>query len=112
MKIILPLPPVLNSTYKTTRQGGFYKSEKAKDWEKEAGQLLMLKRPKKPLLGPLECHIDMYLKIERDIDSSLKLTLDTLAKMGFYENDSQIITLGVCKYMDRNPRLEVEITTH
>ena len=112
MKISLPLPPPLNATYATTKSGGFYKKKGAKEWEKEAGQLLMLKRPKKPLLGPLECHIDMYLKRERDIDSSLKLILDVLAKMRYYEDDRQIITLGVCKYIDRNPRLEIELNVH
>lgn len=106
----LPLPPPLNATYGTNSYGKFYKKNKAKDWQEEVGKLFMLQRPKKPLLGPLECHIDMFLKRDRDIDSSLKLILDTLADMRFYENDSQIITLKVCKYTDKeNPRLLVEI---
>ncbi len=110
MKITLPMPPSLNHTYQFTKIGRYYKVPQAIQWELEAGMMLLSSKPRKPLLGVLFCQIDMFLARDRDIDSSLKLVLDTLAKLGFYENDKQIEMLVVKKYKDeKEPRLEIQL---
>lgn len=106
MKFILPLPPTLNHTYKMGR-GKYYKDQKAVNWEEEVGWVV---RQKKPLLGPLKVQIYMFLNRDRDIDSSLKLVLDTMAKVGVYNNDNQIVFLNVEKKVDKGePRMVVEV---
>lgn len=53
----------------------------------------------------------MYLKYDRDIDSSLKGVFDALE--GFvYENDKQIVDVHILKIRDKaHPRLEAELFT-
>ncbi len=107
MKFILSLPPTLNHTYRMGN-GKFYKDVKAVNWEQLEGWKV---KQKKPLLGAIEIDIWMYLKRDRDIDSSLKIVLDLLAKGRVYENDSQITDLTVFKIVDKdNPRLEVKVS--
>lgn len=104
LRFTLPLPPTLNATYKTGN-GKFYKDAKAKVWEKEVGWIV---KQKKPLEGVIKVEIDMYLKRDRDIDSSLKLILDTMAHCGVYNNDNQVAVLYVTKETDKdNPRMSV-----
>jgi len=98
MTYSLPLPPCLNQTYKIGNRN-FYKAEEAKAWEKEAYYLLKSQnRGKKPLIGQIDLEIDLYLKFDRDEDSSVKIIQDILAKAGIYENDKQVIDLEVHKY--------------
>lgn len=107
MKFELPLPPPLNSVYKMGK-GRYYKDQKARDWEEEVGYTL---KQEKPLKGPLSVDITMFLKVDRDIDSSLKLVLDVMATVGVYENDKQIEYLTVSKTRDKSkPRLEVAVS--
>lgn len=86
-------------------KGKYYKDKKAVDWEEEVGWIV---KQKKPLTGDLQVQIYMCLARDRDIDSSLKLVLDTMAKVGVYENDSQIQEMLVSKYIDKeNPRMVI-----
>ena len=110
--LILTLPKPLNQMYGVSKYGYFYKKQEAKDWTEECGYLIKKDRPAKPFEEPLYVGIEMFLKNDRDIDSSLKASLDLLQEMGFYKNDSQIQHLNVKKYKDReNPRLEITIET-
>ncbi len=109
MKFILPLPPTLNATYKTRLgQHGLYKSAEAKAWQQEVEWKV---KQKKPLLGSIAVEINMYLNRDRDIDSSLKLVLDTMADCGVYKNDSQVEILTVIKYKGKEykPYLGIEV---
>lgn len=114
--IKLDLPPSINAIYKTTRTGGFYKSEKAKEWEKTAGYQVLASKPpsRRPydLVGPIYLGIDMYFARDRDIDSSIKILCDLLQKMRVYENDSQIIHLNVRKYKVKKGEEHVELDVH
>lgn len=111
MKIILPLPTSINATYKTGN-GRFYKSEKARIWEKEAMIAYLQQRDSSyyfDLGMPLYLGIKMFVKRDRDIDSGLKIILDFLQGR-VYANDNQINHLEVQKFVDKdNPRVEISI---
>lgn len=110
--LTLSLPPTLNHTYKVGR-GRFYKDKKVIDWEDQTEWMIKQQRlhgvkiPK--LTGEIKAYINMFLKRDRDIDSSLKLVLDTLARMGFYENDRQVVRIEVTKTKSDDPRLEITL---
>lgn len=108
--IKIPLPPPINQMYKTTKSGGFYKDQKVKDWEEEAGWEIKIQRKGKPkFLGDVMVDMNFYLKRDRDIDGSIKPILDILAKVGVYENDSQVQALFAKKKKSKDPRVEVRI---
>lgn len=102
------LPPTLNNTYKISGNR-MYKSQEAIDWQEVVGWEIKSKHIKL-IKEEVFVGISMFLKRDRDIDSSLKLILDTLADVGVYKNDSQVISLRVEKFVDKiNPRMEVLI---
>lgn len=111
MDIALTLPPPINKTYKTTRSGGFYKSQLAKDWENES--LWTIKshcRSIHDFKRPVYVGLLYFINRDRDIDSSIKITLDVLQKSGLLKNDMDITHLNVKKEVDKKkPRLEIEI---
>jgi Holliday junction resolvase RusA-like endonuclease len=114
MNFTLPMCPPLNSLYRHGRRG-VYKIAKAREWENEVLFMVMGKYrgygKDKHLLGNIKMDMVMYLKRDRDIDSSLKLVLDVFEKAGVYENDKQVVDLHVIKAMDKgNPRIEISIT--
>ena len=107
--LTLPLPPPINQTYGIGNRR-MYKTDKAKEWENLAGYILLPLRPKNPMKGRLCAKFTMFLKWDRDLDSSLKLLFDLMQKMRFYVNDSQIDEMRIKKVKDKeNPRLEIEI---
>lgn len=109
-KLILTLPKPLNAMYGVSKSGHFYKKQEAKNWTQKCGWSIKKDIPKEPLEGHLRVSINMFLKFDRDIDSSLKASLDLLQEMGFYKNDSQIIHLTVAKFSTKDdPRLEIDI---
>lgn len=107
--IILELPPTTNHTY--FHKGRMvFKSKEARDWENQA--LLDIRKQKVPVLaeGAVFVVIDMFLKRDRDIDSSHKIILDIFAKAGIYANDKLVTHLTVRKFVDKeNPRIIVEL---
>lgn len=107
----LPLPPALNATYKIGNRR-MYKSQEATDWEHDAYFIIQKeKRHQKAYTGSVEFSMEMFLKRDRDCDSSLKLILDTLQKTQVLENDNQVTALHVFKNKDKeNPRIEVIVT--
>lgn len=111
MKFVLPMPPSINATYKTSNEGGFFKSEKAKEWTDTAGWQVKKQRVgRKTITGPVIVMISWFYKKNRDIDAGIKLLLDLLQKQEIYKDDMQIQEMAVHKKQDtETPRVEVEI---
>lgn len=110
-KILLPLPTSVNASY--ARNGSsFYKTAKARDWEKEASSMLINYKTKHSLiLEPVKIYVDFFFKRDRDIDGGLKILLDFMQGR-LIKNDSQITELIVRKFSDKeNPRVEIELET-
>jgi|WetSurMetagenome_2_1015567.scaffolds.fasta_scaffold01987_3 Holliday junction resolvase RusA-like endonuclease len=110
MNITIPLPPPLNATYRYGN-GKYYKVAKVRDWEDETGWMIKKQLKKHKILeGDIYISIYMYLKRDRDIDSSIKPVLDLLQKLKIYDNDSQITFMNVTKEFDKkNPRMNIEV---
>lgn len=110
-KLILPLPPRLNSAYHPRPGGrGIFKSREAKEWEEAAGWIALEQGAIcYPAHIQLELWIDQYHAREADIDSRLKVLLDGLQGI-LWENDKQIAALHVRNRRDqRNPRIELSV---
>lgn len=108
MIFTLPLPPTTNSSYKTTKTGGFYTTQKHKDWFVDAGWTVKLGYKGKSIKDEVVVDITLYLKKDRDIDGSIKPILDLLQRQGVYTNDSQVVELSVAKETDKTyPRVVV-----
>ena len=85
-------------------------TNEGKAWKELAGNL-MLKycKYKKLISKPMAVSVDMFLKYDRDIDSSLKLLLDAMEGV-IYHDDKLVNRLLVTKQKDsEEPRLEVEV---
>jgi len=110
--IRLTLPPPLNAMYRAAWSGkGVRKTDECKDWETDT-QITCRTLGIRMIPGNVRIRmtIDLYYgSHERDIDSSLKATLDCLQGV-VYENDRQIVELLIRKYQDKlAPRLEIDI---
>lgn len=109
MNFVLPLPQTTNHAYATSG-GHWYKTAKAKEWEDEAGWRVKKVWKRTPIQGDVSVSMQLFLKLDRDIDGSIKSILDLFQRMGVYENDRQVISLTVDKFVDKdNPRVEVTI---
>lgn len=86
-----------------------YKDRNVVAWEQEAGWIIKTKWREAPLTGNVRVQIGLFYKFDRDIDSSLKLVLDVMAKCGVYVDDRQITSLFVTKHKDLDPRLVVKV---
>ena len=109
MKFTLPIPVGINHLYKQGRNG-WYKDSKAVSWQQEA--LWELKKHKEKVKGEA-FYITWFRKDKRrfDIDSCLKLLLDTIVKAGIIKDDSNIQFLQVQKQKtDKENYCEVEIS--
>lgn len=96
MEYKLPVPPPLNSVYRSTFQGGkprTYKSKEAKLYQEEIAWTL---KRETPLEGPVKLVLFFAFKRDRDIDSGLKVLLDSLSGY-LYVDDKQIVELVVSK---------------
>lgn len=88
----LPLPPGINQTYKTNKNAAFYKSEKVKEWETEAGWIIKQQWKNTPAIKKnCRVYINLFLTRDRDIDSTTKLVFDLLQRQRVIENDSLIV---------------------
>lgn len=108
--IVLPLPPALNHTYGFHR-GKMFKVPKARDWEQEALALVKYKYKRRDTItGDVFCALSIFHSRDRDIDGSIKITLDLLEKAGLIVNDRQIKFLNVQMFkVKENTRIEIEI---
>jgi Holliday junction resolvase RusA-like endonuclease len=95
MKFTLSIPVGINHLYKQGKHG-WYKDSKAVDWQNEA--LWKLKKEKEKVTGE-SVYITWFFKDKRkhDIDSGLKLMLDTIVKAKIIKDDSLITFLQVEK---------------
>lgn len=107
--LTLPLPPGINATYKIAGKR-LVKSLEAKAWEESTGWMIKRLCPKEPLTTPISVTMTMYVKHDRDIDSSIKITLDLLQTQKMYKNDKQIKDLTVQKIkVGDNPHMKVSV---
>ena len=111
MKFELTLPPTLNHSYGVTNHRGgrsyMYKRSDAKAWQREARLDIYQQLGKvETITDPVKIVMELYLKHNRDIDSSHKLLLDTLEYAQIIKNDKQIIDLHTKKFYGekRNPK--------
>jgi Holliday junction resolvase RusA-like endonuclease len=118
MRFKLPLPPPLNSIYRAavTRSGHpfTYLTRTAKEWQTEAWLSITQQTKERPHWDiPVLLRMKMYLKTNRDYDSSLKLFSDVLETAGILKNDRYIFRAEIEKFIhDKDPRLEVELTPY
>lgn len=110
MKLTLPLPPTTNSSYKTTRLGGFYTTQKHKQWFVDAGWIIKpLQKGKPTMTGYVSVDLVFHLKRERDIDASIKPILDVMQKQRVYLNDKQVTWMNVIKLMDKKEVVDIDV---
>lgn len=94
----LPLPPALNRCYRAhvSNRGRpyTYKTTEAKRWQRDARMLIYSQtKDRKKFTDSVRVAVELYLKRDRDIDSSFKLLLDTLEYANIIDNDRQIVEL-------------------
>ena len=113
---VLPMPPALNSTYRVNTdpkaERKLYKKKTARDWEKEAGYMILdqWKGSRVPFEGSVSMDISFYCTHDRDIDAGLKILLDVFAKQRVYIDDKQIKRLVVTiEKITKGSRVEVLI---
>lgn len=110
--IIVDLPPSINRMYKTTRYGGFYKSNDAKTWVDLAGLQIIAQKPSYGLTGDIYVGVVMYISRDRDCDSGIKPILDLLQKQSIYANDSQVVHINIKKYKVKKGEERCEIDVY
>lgn len=107
MKIILPIPPLLNRLYKI---GGkrIYKDYRAGVYKSQVW-LACHENKIKPTDAELELEIKWYRqRLTGDIDGILKCLLDSLEDC-IYVKDSQVMKITIEKLHDKkNPRIELD----
>lgn len=86
---------------------GFIKSDKARDFERDAMRQLMALRPTPPITGPLTLVCQIFYRTNRpDLDESL--VMDVLQKSGVILNDRQFVEKVIKKGIDADrPRVEI-----
>lgn len=114
MKFTLPLPPTMNSTYRSTwnKKTGriFFSMDKtAKRWLNDSRLKLQELWVDKIIEGPVAVNASLFLLRDRDVDSGAKILLDSLQE-SVIVNDKQVVSFHITKEMDKeNPRAEVEV---
>lgn len=100
--IVLPYPPSINALYRAVK-GRNILSEKYRQWQYEAGQVLGLQRPAR-VSGPVSITVELTPpdKRKRDIDNAgFKAVLDLLVKHRVIEaDDSSIVREITARWVD------------
>lgn len=108
MKFTLPLCPTVNQQYSKSHYG-VYKTQEARQWQKEAQVAILQTKGRKTLIGDVYVGIEYFLKFDRDIDNG-KMIMDALEDNRIVVNDKQVTHLNVKKYRKQeNPRIEVTV---
>lgn len=115
MQFSLPLPPPLNDMYRSavSKYGRpyTYVVGVAKQWKKDACLTIGKNVPHYDV--PVLLKLKVYLKRDRDYDSSLKLLSDVLQMSGVVENDRLIYRAEIEKFKPSdNPRVEIEVVPY
>lgn len=106
-------PPSKSNCYKIITLGGHGSLAKTKalnQYERDFYIQCNYYRNKK-IEGYFEFYVDVFYSSQRaDLDNSLKIILDSLAKVGAIINDNKCIKIVAQKFLDKlNPRIEFEI---
>lgn len=121
LKVILPLPPSINSQYATVN-GRRILSADARRFKAEVSRIMadmsysgVLTQEARATLRSsyLSLFIDFYFAtpMKRDLDGGLKITQDALCE-ALEINDNRVVDIHLVKRIDPlNPRIEVQLET-
>ncbi len=117
LKLLLPLPPSINTQYATVN-GRRVLSEEARKWKREVERQIELLDQRGQLTDGartdfarsyLSVFLDFYFTTphKRDLDGGLKISLDALCQaLGL--NDNRVVDIHLVKKIDPlHPRLEI-----
>ena len=88
IKIILALPPSVNSLWRTTSTGRMYSSPKYATWKKTAVLNAKLQSGRKKIDGPYKLTLEAVRpdKRKRDLDNLIKSASDCLVQAGIIDD--------------------------
>ena len=112
MIIELPYPPSLNRYYRSVK-GRVLISKKGREYRTQAGLQVTLQKCQAKLTGRLKVVIAAYVpdKRRRDLDNTLKCTLDSMQHAMVYIDDEQIDDLRIYRAgFEKGGKLIIEIT--
>ncbi len=109
LQTIFGLVPSKSNSYRMGKKF-FYKTQALTNYE-DAFFIQCDKYRNKNIKGYFEFHMAVYYPNQRsDIDGSLKVVLDCLARCKAIENDNRCVRLVIDKFLDKaNPRIEFKI---
>jgi Holliday junction resolvase RusA-like endonuclease len=117
-RLTLPLPPSVNAAYFNRKTGGRGLTAAARKWKADAQSEIMVARSEQQYDFPLEQRVLVLVKLwfgsdgKRDVDNCLKLTIDALASMFFFNDVAVIAPIPLLMGIDaRNPRMEIAMWT-
>lgn len=112
MRYTLPIAPTLNHYLGRSRDGRVFKTSKARQWERDAGYVLL--SHKKYGARKVTVTLETYMENNRsDLGNRAKIVLDLLEKQGIIDNDNQVFELHEYKFLDPDdPRIEMEVSEY
>ena len=111
VRIELPWPPSVNHYWQRTRSGMII-GKSGRLYIQSVQAAVLISGCRRNMLGDLHLEILAFPpdKRRRDLDNTLKATLDSLQKCGVYDDDFQIAKLTIERMRSSRPgRLEVSI---
>jgi Holliday junction resolvase RusA-like endonuclease len=110
MLLKLPMPPSVNSIWRSAGRGRVYRSKRYKAWRTTAGWELKAQHPV-PIAGWVRVTISLGLTKRRsDADNRIKVLLDSLVEHRLIEDDSKVAAVSVAWAGDVPPgRVRVEV---
>ena len=130
MRFELSAVPTAQQRTRHTKTGRAYKSAAQEANERTLEALLLPYKPKMPLRGPVRLDFTACMPIpasvskrrreamlsgkightvKPDVDNLAKQLLDAMTRMGFWEDDRQVVELAGRKRYDATPRWLVEV---
>lgn len=108
---ITTMPPSVNATYRTTRNGGIYKKPEVKEAMEAIAWEMRAQHIGPPMKGALSVSIEVTFKGRRrhDIDNILKQLFDAGTGI-LWEDDNQIEELHVKKYIGEKEGIELNFS--
>lgn len=86
VRIVLPIPPSLNSSYTNVPGRGRVPTAALRQWKCDAGWRLNIQRPRK-ISGPYRFAIYLPARMAGDVDNRIKAALDLLVARGVTDDD-------------------------